>query len=91
MNRLSFTEIYLYRFFTRVANDVETNPGTGIVNPTKTIAKPYIQGVMLKYLVQQMQAHSVWQYLGRHFFYNFINPISSYSLFGSHYEHEHWE
>ena len=48
MNRLRLTQIYLYRFYIpeliRLANDVETNPGPGIVDPTKTIAAPYSQG-----------------------------------------------
>ena len=48
MKRLWFTQIYLYRFYIpeliRLANDVETNPSPGIVDPTKTIAAPYSQG-----------------------------------------------
>ena len=64
MNRLWLTQIYLYRFYIpeliRLANDIETNPGPGIVDQTKTIAAHL---VMLKYLVRQMQAHNVWQCL----------------------------
>ena len=48
MKRLWLTQIYLYRFYIleliRLANDVETNPSPGIVDPTKTIAAPYSQG-----------------------------------------------
>ena len=48
MKRLWFTQIYLHRFYipelTLLANDVETSPGPGIVDPTKTIAAPYSQG-----------------------------------------------
>ena len=40
-------QIYLYCFYIpeliQLANGVETNPGLGIVDPTKTIAAPYSQ------------------------------------------------
>ena len=48
MNLLWFTQFYLYCFYIpeliRLANNVETNPALGIVDPTKTIAAPYSQG-----------------------------------------------
>ena len=47
MNRHWLRQIYLYCFYIpeliQLANDVETNPGPGIVDPTKIIAGPYIQ------------------------------------------------
>ena len=48
MNRLWFPQIYLYHFYIpeliRLPNDVETNPGPRIVEPTKPFATPYSQG-----------------------------------------------
>ena len=47
INHLWLTQICLYRFYTpliQLANDVQTNPGPGIVDPTKTFAAPYSQG-----------------------------------------------
>ena len=45
MNRQWLRQIYLYCFYIpeliQLANDVETNPGPGIVDPTKTVAAPY--------------------------------------------------
>ena len=41
MKHLWFTQIYLYRFYIpeliRLANNVETNPGPGVVDPTKLL------------------------------------------------------
>lgn len=73
MNRLWFTQIYLYRFYIPeligLANDVET---VTLVQELLIQPKPYSQGNMIR----QMPTHSVWQGLC-HLVYNFINPISS--------------
>lgn len=44
MNRLGLTQILYIPELIQFLNDVETNPGSGVVDPTKTIAAPYSQG-----------------------------------------------
>ena len=61
MNRLWLTQIYLYRFyipnFIRLANDVETNPGPGI------LAAPYSQGNVEVFGAANAGTDNVWQCL----------------------------
>ena len=47
MNRLWLSLIYIPEFI-RLLNDLETNPGPRIVDPTKTIAAPNSQGNVKK-------------------------------------------
>ena len=80
MNRLWLTQIYLYRFYIpeliRLANDVETNPGPGIVDPTKTIAAPYSQGDVEVFGTANAGTQCVAMSLSA-LVYNFRNPITS--------------
>ena len=60
MDRLWFTQTYLYRFYTpeliRLSHDEETNAGPRVVDPTKTIAASYSQGIReFKKLRRQLQ------------------------------------
>ena len=57
MNRLWFTQIYLYRWYIpdliRLANDMETNPGPAVVDDidsSKTICAPYSSSNILSSL-----------------------------------------
>ena len=80
MNRLWLTQIYLYRFYIpeliRLANDVETNPGPGIVDPTKTIAAPYSQGNIEIFGATNAGTQCVAMSLSA-LVYSFRNPITS--------------
>ena len=53
MNRLWLTQICLYRWFIRLANDIETNRGPAVVDnidSSKTICAPYSSSNILSSL-----------------------------------------
>lgn len=82
LNRLLLTQICLYRFYIPdliwLTNDVETNPGTGIVDPTKAIATPYCPGNVEVFGTANAGTQCVAMSLSA-LVLNFRNPITSWA------------
>ena len=74
MNRLWLSPIYIPELI-RLLNDLETNPGPKIVDPTKTIAAPYIQGDVEVFGTANAGTQCVAMSLSA-LVYNFGNPIA---------------
>ena len=74
MNRLWLSQIYIPELI-RLLNDLETNPGPRIVNPTKTIAAPYSQGDVEVFGTANAGTQCVAMSLSA-LVYNFRNPIT---------------
>ena len=74
MNRQWLRQIYLNCFYIpeliQLANDVETTQVQELLIQQKLLSHHRVNRVkvMLKYLVQQMQAHNVWQCFCRYSF-----------------------
>ena len=74
MNRLWISPIYIPELIL-LLNDLETNPGPRIVDPTKTIAAPYSQGNVEVCGTANAGTQCVAMSLSA-LVYNFRNPIT---------------